>query len=512
MKRFIATTLSVIYLLSLPIIFGNLDLALAQATPATMSMTWAADGTGTAIPLGSDKEFKVNINVNTGGLASEGFDIAIDYSSTEVTYKAGSLDYTTFYNGQTVPSNGEVDSSTSGKLKFGRQGAAKTASDVVASLIFVAVNVPGSATLSTNSYITGATGDNVSVYDSPGLGTPRDLLSKKPDAVTFTFTAAVLTPDITDLSDHDGALAGGESVTITGTNFGATKGTGSVKFGAATATVSTWADTSISVTTPSATIAGLVYVVVTAGNGLSSSSTDLQADYTYLSGGTTPDITGLNPANGPAGGGTSVIISGTNFGATQGTGTVKFGTLNATSITSWSATSIMAVAPAGTAGSTVYVVVTNSSGYSSSNGDLQAAYSYDSVLSTDPVISYLSPNFGRADTDVVVTIVGTNFLPTGTTRNTVYFNTYPAVVSDWTDTQIKVTAPRLGAISGDVTYTVRVTRSDGKFATASYTYLAPGSTGGADGTTTPTGMPISVWVGLISLNTGLAFWAKRKFI
>src|SRR5206468_12162096 len=57
-----------------------------------------------------------------------------------------------------------------------------------------------------------------------------------------------------------------------------------------------------------------------------------------------PNITSLNPTSGFAG--TSVTISGANFGATQGTSTVKFNGIAAMP-TSWSATSIVVPVPTG---------------------------------------------------------------------------------------------------------------------------------------------------------------------
>ena len=66
-----------------------------------------------------------------------------------------------------------------------------------------------------------------------------------------------------------------------------------------------------------------------------------------------PAITNLSPSSGLIG--TSVTISGTNFGATQGTSTVKFNGTTATP-TSWNDTSIVAPAPSGA--TTGNVVVT----------------------------------------------------------------------------------------------------------------------------------------------------------
>jgi YD repeat-containing protein len=58
----------------------------------------------------------------------------------------------------------------------------------------------------------------------------------------------------------------------------------------------------------------------------------------------TPTISGISPTAGPAG--TSVTVSGTNFGATQGTSTITFNGV-AAAPSSWSATSIVAPVPAG---------------------------------------------------------------------------------------------------------------------------------------------------------------------
>src|ERR1019366_5503555 len=70
--------------------------------------------------------------------------------------------------------------------------------------------------------------------------------------------------------------------------------------------------------------------------------------------------TSLSPASGVVG--TSVTITGLNFGATQGTSTVTFNGTTATTITSWSATSIVVTVPAGAATGNVVV---NASGVDS---------------------------------------------------------------------------------------------------------------------------------------------------
>ena len=73
-----------------------------------------------------------------------------------------------------------------------------------------------------------------------------------------------------------------------------------------------------------------------------------------------PTVTGVSPSSGPAAGGTSVTVSGTNLtGATA----VDFGTANpGTSITAVTATSLTVTSPAGTG--TVNVTVTTPNGTS----------------------------------------------------------------------------------------------------------------------------------------------------
>src|SRR5258708_29624511 len=66
----------------------------------------------------------------------------------------------------------------------------------------------------------------------------------------------VLVPTISSLSPASGAP--GASVTITGTNFGASAGT--VTFNGLTATITSWSETSIAVTVPAGATTGNVVV------------------------------------------------------------------------------------------------------------------------------------------------------------------------------------------------------------------------------------------------------------
>src|SRR6266403_763164 len=69
---------------------------------------------------------------------------------------------------------------------------------------------------------------------------------------------------------------------------------------------------------------------------------------------TGPSITSLSPTSGPVG--TSVTITGRNFGSPQGTSTVQFNGTTGTP-TSWSATSIVVPVPSGATTGNVVVTV-----------------------------------------------------------------------------------------------------------------------------------------------------------
>jgi hypothetical protein len=113
---------------------------------------------------------------------------------------------------------------------------------------------------------------------------------------------------------------------------------------------------------PSAKLIAESKIQVTAGTisagatlGTSDSWGAGMASFKAASGtGNAPSITSLNPAAGPAG--TTVTISGANFGATQGTSTITFAAVGAAP-TNWSATSIVAPAPSGATTGNVVVTV-----------------------------------------------------------------------------------------------------------------------------------------------------------
>jgi hypothetical protein len=136
----------------------------------------------------------------------------------------------------------------------------------------------------------------------------------------------------------------GTSITVAGSYFGATQGASTIAFNGVLASPSSWSDTQITVPVPSGASSG--NVIVTA-SGLTSNA----LPFTVL---TAPVINSLSPTSGPVG--TSVIISGVNFGATRGSSTVTFNGVSATP-TSWSDTQIVVAVPGGAVTGPVLVTV-----------------------------------------------------------------------------------------------------------------------------------------------------------
>jgi len=141
-----------------------------------------------------------------------------------------------------------------------------------------------------------------------------------------------------------------------------------------------------------------------------------------------PTVSGISPTSGNTAGGTSVIITGTNFtGATA----VKFGSTDAAGYTVNSATQITATSPAGAAGA-VDITVATAAGTSSTISSDQFTYNAGATITS------FSPLTGPVGT--TVTITGTCF-NTAPANNIVFFGATKATVSAATTTSLTVTVP-----------------------------------------------------------------------
>jgi hypothetical protein len=158
-------------------------------------------------------------------------------------------------------------------------------------------------------------------------------------------------PVVTSISPNWYWTWGGVNVVINGNNF---TGATAVKFGATTASFTVNSDTKITAIAPEGS--GLVDITVTTPLGTSAQCTADNFTYWGLQ---APTVTALSPTTGVKTGGTTVIITGTNFAQVT---KVTFGGTDA-AFTVNSTTRITATAPAHPNG-TVDVIVTNSVGSS----------------------------------------------------------------------------------------------------------------------------------------------------
>ena len=192
-----------------------------------------------------------------------------------------------------------------------------------------------------------------------------------------------------------------------------------------------------------------------------------------------PTVTGLQPTTGPAGGGTTVTITGTGF---TGASAVDFGAHAASSFAVNSATSITATAPAGSG--TVDVTVTTPGGTSATG--TADEYSYTPV----PTVAQVAPAAGPTGGGTSVTITGTGL--TGATA-VEFGSTAAANVTVVSASQITATAPAGTAGTVDIT----VTSPGGTSATSNadqYTYTAAPTVAQIAPTAGPTGGGTSVTI------------------
>ncbi|MCE0539506.1 IPT/TIG domain-containing protein [Kineosporia rhizophila] len=273
------------------------------------------------------------------------------------------------------------------------------------------------------------------------------------DVVTADEYTYVAVPTVSGLSPSVGDLAGGTSVTISGTGLANAT---AVKFGNASAAITANTGTSITVTAPAGSAGTVDVAVTTAGGTSANTSAD---NFTYV---TQPTVTNVAPSSGPSAGGTSVTITGTGFAGLTGAAAVKFGNANATSYTVNSPTSITAIAPAGTAG-TIDITVTNPSGTSSASAADQ--FTYIAL----PTVTNVSPSAGPTAGGTPVTITGTGF--TGASAVSFGAGNNASAFTVVSPTQITTTAPAHSAGTVDV----RVLTPGGTSADTSadnYTYAA----------------------------------------
>ena len=272
----------------------------------------------------------------------------------------------------------------------------------------------------------------------------------------FTYLAPpVGSPVLTGIAPAAGPVAGGTPVTLTGTGF--TAGS-TITIGDATGLVGTLSQdgTQLTVTTPPAP-AGEVTVTVTNATGTSAPLT-----FTYQAPpAVAPVVTSLSPTAGPAGGGTTVTVTGTGF---TGDSTVTVGGASGIrpDTVATDGTTLTFTTPAGAAG-TADVSVTSPAGTSGT-----VPFTYQAPPAGAPVLTTLSPTTGPAGGGTAVTVSGTGF----TTGSTVSVDgsgpiTPTAVSADGTSLTFATPAHAAGTVQ------VTVTSGAGTSEPLPFTYAAP---------------------------------------
>jgi hypothetical protein len=231
---------------------------------------------------------------------------------------------------------------------------------------------------------------------------------------TAVFT--ITPPAITTTSPTSGGA--GTQVTVSGSNFGSTQGTGAVWLGTTLGTVVSWSNTQIVATVAPGSTTGVAQVQQ--GGGWSNS-----VQFTV----NTATISGVTPVSGLPG--TQVTIAGSGFGANQGNGQVWLGTTNGV-VQSWSDTQIVATVSTGSATGKAQVL---------QNG----VWSNTKPFSVNSLqITSISPASGAPGTSV--TITGAGFGAAQGT-GTVQLGSINGVVISWSDTQVMASVAT-GSLTG----------------------------------------------------------------
>jgi Domain of unknown function DUF11/IPT/TIG domain len=264
------------------------------------------------------------------------------------------------------------------------------------------------------------------VMPALAAGTVDVLLTTPGGSATKTAPYTYMNPpSLVSLSQTSGPGSGGQSVTVTGTNFVSGM---SVSFGGTNGTVTSVPDSAHAVVTTPTHAAGTFSVVGTTPGG----SATLTNAYTFIA---APAVTSNA---GPPAGSWPVTITGTAFvsGAT-----VKFGLNAATGVTVVNATTISATTPAGSG--VVNVIVTNPDAQA---GTLVNGFTYRLA----PTVTLIAPSSGPANFTQTVTVNGTGFVSGATVK----FGTVPATNVTWISaSSLQMTAPAQAASTVSVTVT-----------------------------------------------------------
>jgi hypothetical protein len=321
----------------------------------------------------SDTSITATVPPGVAGTVNVSVDAGSGNVSNTLTYTYVSAPIVTSVTPNTGSLSGETTVTISGT------GLASTTS-----VAFGGTAVSGPVTVNSDTSITVVTPAHAAGVVNVVVTTPGGIATL---ANGFTYVPG---PTVTGLSAAGGPVAGGNTITITGTGLA---GAAAVLFGSTPAIGFTVvSSTTITATVP-AQVAGGVTVSVTGTTGTSASTPSNV--YTYYA---APTISTVSPAVVPTSGGTSVTITGTNLSNSS----VSVDSFAAT-ITASSATSVTFTTFGHNAGA-VQVSV------STPGGTATATLTY----LDQPSIAAVTPTRGPLWGGTLVTVYGQNFTPTST--------------------------------------------------------------------------------------------------
>jgi hypothetical protein len=237
----------------------------------------------------------------------------------------------------------------------------------------------------------------VCAYNASGYGPHTDEIVTTADATG----APTITPPLSPTSGNVGS-----SVTITGSGFGATKGTGFVLFNGVVAATTAWSNTSITATVPTGATTGPVCVI-----NSSSRASNLVTFTVTVPG--TPIINSCSPARyaGDSNVTMTVVGSSTNFvnGTTVASVSPATGvTINSTTVTSATQATINVSIAAGAAAGGRNITMTT--GGETATGTGMFVITAPSIASVTPATGAQGANL----TGVIIVGTGTHFTGTPT--------------------------------------------------------------------------------------------------
>jgi hypothetical protein len=220
----------------------------AGSYPASLSF-----GGVTSNQVTVGQNFTVDVLFNTGGVASSGADVLVEYDPTQATFVSAVFPTVSgVYPLVVTPEPIQKTVGTKRVLEMARSqsggGTATNGTGTFVKLTFTPLGAVGS-TIALDFGFDGI-GETID-SNITSATTVTDLLGTA-DSTTLTVVAATVTsdPSISSISPASGSKDISQNVTIFGSNFGATQGAGYVHLGTKSMTVVSWTDTQIVITVP----------------------------------------------------------------------------------------------------------------------------------------------------------------------------------------------------------------------------------------------------------------------